>query len=96
VECKINVFDRDDIHHLNCRIVSNTNLNNGKIISTSQMFNPKSRRIAIIFDLNPHTVFVYYFWPTGFAFFGRKDYGSDAANQLTGVAISKGKLFCVL
>jgi len=41
-------------------------------------------------------VYVYYFWPEGFGFFGRKDYAGDAANRVTGVAIAQRKLFVVL
>lgn len=39
---------------------------------------------------------IYYMWDVGFGFYGRKDYAGDAANILTGVTISKGKLFCTL
>jgi hypothetical protein len=39
---------------------------------------------------------IYYLWDVGFGFYGRKDYAGDAANILTGITISKGKLFCTL
>lgn len=68
----------------------------GRIISTSQMYDPEERRVAIIFDSAAHTVYVYFFWPDGFGFYGRKDYAGDAGNRVTGVAISVGKLFVVL
>lgn len=68
----------------------------GRIIATSQMFDPKERRIAMIFDSAPNTIYVYYFWPLGFGFFGRKDYAGDAGNRVTGVALAEGKLFAVL
>jgi len=68
----------------------------GKILTTSQMFDPKSRRVAIIFEDAPNTVFIYYFWLDAFGFFGRKDYAGVAAELVTGVAISRGKLFTVL
>lgn len=96
VNCKINVFDRDDKHHLTCRTILATRFSMGKILTTSQMFDPKSRRIAIIFEDAPHTVFIYYFWLDAFGFFGRKDYAGVAAELVTGVAISRGKLFTVL
>jgi hypothetical protein len=60
------------------------------------MFDPKERRVAIIFESAPHTVYIYYFWADGFGFFGRKDYAGVGAELVTGVAISKGKLFTVL
>lgn len=50
----------------------------------------------MVFDNEPHTVYIYYFWAVGFGFYGRKDYAGDAANQVTGVAIANGKLFTVL
>jgi ABC-type Fe3+-hydroxamate transport system substrate-binding protein len=68
----------------------------GRILTASQMFEPHSRRIAIVFENEPHTVYVYFFWPEGCGFFGRKDYAGDAANQVTGVAIAQRKLFVVL
>lgn len=60
------------------------------------MFDPNQRRLAIVFDNAPHTVFVYYFWPEGFGYFGRKDYAGVASEMVTGVALSKSKLFVVL
>jgi hypothetical protein len=39
---------------------------------------------------------VYYFEPSGFTYFGRKDYAGVASELVTGVAISRGKLFTVL
>lgn len=96
IQCNINVFDRDDVHHLDCKTILNTRFSLGRIIQTSQMFNPKERRVAIIFDSSPNTVYVYYFWPDGFGFFGRKDYAGDAGNRITGVALAEGKVFVVL
>jgi hypothetical protein len=67
VECKINVLDRDETHHLNCRIIQTSRFSNlGRIVTTSQMFDPRERRIAIVFDTTPHTIYVYYFEPSGF------------------------------
>ena len=60
------------------------------------MYDIKERRVAIIFEFEPHTVYVYFFWPAGFGYYGRKAYGGDAGNQVTGAAISQGKLFVVL
>jgi hypothetical protein len=96
INCKINVMDRDEVHHLNCRIIQTTRFSLGKIITTSQIFDPHERRIAIVFDSTPHTIYIYYFWAEAFGFFGRKDYAGVAAELVTGVAISKGKLFTVL
>jgi hypothetical protein len=96
IHCSINVLDRDDTHHLNCRIIVSVRFSLGRIVVASQVFDPTQRRIAIVFEKSLNTVFVYYFWADGFGFFGRKDYASDAANRLTGVAIVKGMLFCVL
>lgn len=96
VSCKINVFDRDETHHLTCTIIFTSRFSMGKIITTSQMFDAHQRRIAIVFENAPHSVFVYEFSPEEFILFGRKDYAGDAANQITGVALSRGKLFCVL
>lgn len=96
VNCKINVLDRDETHHLTCHIILTSRFSQGKIITTSQMFDPKERRLAIVFDNAPHTVFIYYFWPEGFGFYGRKDYAGIASEMVTGVALSKSKLFVVL
>ena len=96
VRCGINVFDRDETHHLTCKIVLTTRFSMGRILTASQMYEPRERRVAIVFENEPHTVYIYYFWPTGFGFFGRKDYAGDAANQVTGVAIAQRKLFVVL
>jgi len=52
------------------------------------MYGAEERRLAIIFDSAPHTVYIYYFWPSGFGSYGRKDYAGDAGNKVTGVAIS--------
>ena len=60
------------------------------------MYDPKQRRVAIVFKDEPHTVYIYYFWPDGFGFYGRKDYAGDAGNRITGIDISDGKLFVVL
>jgi len=67
-------LDRDEVHHLNCRTIRSLTFSLGKILKTSQIFDPKSRRIAIIFDSAPHSVFVYFFWAEDFGFYGRKDY----------------------
>ena len=96
VNCKINVLDRDETHHLTCRIILTSRFSQGRIITSSQMFDPKERRLAIVFDNAPHSVFVYYFWPEGFGYFGRKDYAGVASEMVTGVALSKSKLFVVL
>lgn len=97
INCKINVHDRDEVHHLACRVIQKTRFSDlGKILTTSQIFDLNERRIAIVFDTAPHTIYVYYFWPEAFGFFGRKDYAGVAAELVTGVAISKGKLFVVL
>jgi hypothetical protein len=98
INCKINVMDRDELHHLNCRVVQNPSRFSGlgKILSTSQMFDPKQRRIAILFDSAPHSIYVFYFDADGFTYFGRKDYAGVGSDIVTGVAISKGKLFAVL
>ncbi len=60
------------------------------------MFNPDERRLALVFDETPNTVMLYYFWTAGFGFYGNKYYSGDAWSILTGVTISKGKLFCTL
>lgn len=91
------MLDRDETHHLNCKIIQTSRFSNlGRIITTSQMFDPRERRIAIVFDTAPHTIYVYYFEPSGFTYFGRKDYAGVASELVTGVAISRGKLFTVL
>ncbi len=43
------------------------------------MFDPRERRIAIIFDSVPSTVYIYYFWSSGFGYYGKKDYAGVAA-----------------
>jgi len=96
VKCSINVFDRDETHHLTCKIVIATRFSMGRILTASQMYEPHERRLALVFENEPHTVYVYYFWPEGFGFFGRKDYDGTASNQVTGVAIAQRKLFVVL
>jgi hypothetical protein len=98
INCKINVMDRDDIHHLNCRNVMNPSRFSGlgKIMFTSQIFDPRERRVAILFDSAPHSIYVFYFDSDGFTYFGRKDYAGVGSDIVTGVAISKGKLFAVL
>jgi hypothetical protein len=60
------------------------------------MFDPQERRIALVFESQPHTVMVYYFWAAGFGFYGRKDYSGDAWTSLTGVTILQGRLYCTL
>ncbi len=74
----------------------NVSFGMGRIVSTSQMFDPRERRIAMIFDSVPSTVYIYYFWPAGFGYFGRKDYAGVAAEIVTGVSIARGKLFVIL
>ena len=68
----------------------------GRILKSSQMFDPLERRIALVFEDVQHSVFIYEVWAAGFGFWGRKDYAGDAWSSLTGVAISNGKLFCTL
>lgn len=68
----------------------------GKIMFTSQIFDPRERRVAILFDSAPHSIYVFYFDSDGFTYFGRKDYAGVGSDIVTGVAISKGKLFAVL
>lgn len=41
VHCEINVLDRDETHYLNCKIISSNQFSMGKIIKSSQMFDPK-------------------------------------------------------
>lgn len=96
ITCKINVFDRDEVHSLDCKTIYTTRFSMGKILMTSQMFDPEERRIAIIFESEPYTVYVYYFWPEGMGFYGRKAYAGDVGNRVTGVSIDEGKLFVVL
>ena len=68
----------------------------GRILMTSQIYDPRERLIAIVFDSNPNVVNVYFFWPEGFGFFGRKEYPGDPGNIVTGVQIAEKKLFVVL
>lgn len=89
-------MDRDDTHHLNCRIITSTVFSQGLILFSSQIFSQKERRIAFVFDSLPHSVWIYYFWEIGFGYYGRKDYGADAGHELSAVAISRGMLFTVL
>ena len=97
IKCKVNVFDYDETHTLDCEIEFSQHLEkHGKILHASQMYDVRQRRIAFVFDTQPHVIYVFYFWPTGFAYFGEKEYYGDAANQVTGVAIERGKLFVVL
>lgn len=49
VKCGINVFDRDETHHLTCSIVLTTRFSMGRILTASQMYEPHERRIAIVF-----------------------------------------------
>ena len=41
IECKINVFSRDQVYHLDCKTVLNVRFSNGRILQTSQMFDPE-------------------------------------------------------
>ena len=83
------------MHHLDCSIVHSLTFSSGRIIEMSQMYDPKERRVAIVFDSAPNTVFVYFFWPDGFGFYGRKDYSPNVGDRVTGIDISDGKLFVV-
>jgi hypothetical protein len=96
LECKIGLFDRDETNHLNCRTVTKTIFSMGKIVHASQIFDSRDRRLALVFDNAPHTIYIYYFWETGFAFYGRKDYANDASSRVSSMAISQNKLFVVL
>jgi hypothetical protein len=68
----------------------------GRIIKSSQIFDPKERRIALVFEGHQNVVMIYSLWTAGFGFFGRKTYNGDAWSTLSGITISKGKLFCTL
>ena len=96
VRCKINVFNKDEVHQLNCSVVHTTSFTMGRITLMSQMYDSEERRVAIVFDSQPDTVYVYFFWPDGFGFYGRKDYAGDVGNRVTGIDIANGKLFVVL
>ena len=85
IHCRINVLDRDEKHHLNCRNLGTFNFNSGKILRVSQLFNPHERRIAFIFEKEPTTVKVYYFWSMGFAYYGQKKFSNIASNKLTDI-----------
>ena len=67
----------------------------GRIVHSSQIFDQTERRIAIIFDNEPNTIYIYYFEDSGFMVYGRKDYANDASNKVNSVAIAEGKLFVV-
>lgn len=49
IHCGINVVDRDNIHHLNCRLLSSTRFGMGRIMMASQMFDVHERRLALVF-----------------------------------------------
>lgn len=38
IACDINVMDRDETHHLGCRVIYGTRFGMGRILFTSQMF----------------------------------------------------------
>ena len=96
VACKIDIFGKEKTYHLFCSEKSSQKSEHGKVIHASQMFDPRNRRIAMVFDSAPHTVYVFYVWPDGFAYYGEKEYPGDAGNQVTGIAIERGKVFVVL
>lgn len=43
-------MDRDDEHHLRCKLVSTTKFAMGRIVLASQMFDLHERRLALVFD----------------------------------------------
>lgn len=67
-------MDRDETHHLNCRTINSFAFTLGKMLRTSHIYDPKERRIAVVFDSAPHTIFVYFFWAGELGYYGRKDY----------------------
>ena len=68
-----------DTHHAINRCRSSQRLR------VSQLFNPHERRIAFIFEKEPTTVKVYYFWSMGFAYYGQKKFSNIASNKLTDI-----------
>lgn len=93
----INVFDRDETHHLQCHPISTFRFSiDGRIIAASHIIDPREHLIAVVFDVDPHVIMIYTFTPQSVVLYGRKDYFGDPANHVTGVAIARGNLYVVL
>ena len=85
IHCEINVFDKEKIHNLNCRVVHDADFSMGKIIRVSQLYDPHERRIGFVFSDKPSTVYFYYFYSVSFAYYGKKEYDNVFYNQLSDV-----------
>jgi hypothetical protein len=82
-------MDSDEIHHLNCRLLHSMKFSMGKIVKMSQMFDPQSRKAAILFEAKPSTVFIFEFRSQTFVQFGNKTFDNVYTNQLSDVEINK-------
>ena len=95
IKCTINVLDQDQVHTLACMRISVTNLPYGKIEHSSQMFG-KERFIALVFENQERSVYIYYLWSTGIEIYGQKNFSANFGNTMTGVEITNKKQLIVV
>lgn len=60
----------------------------GRILHMSQMYDPRQRIAAFVFEAQDYSVFVYNFYPNGFQLFGFLDFGFDFNHIMSSVEIT--------
>lgn len=92
IHCPVNVFDRDEKHHFNCKILHFEKFHKGRIVSSSQIYHPQNRLIAMNFETEPTNIYVYYFYSQSFAYYGKKTFNNIYTNRMSDFVINKGLL----
>jgi hypothetical protein len=77
---------------LNCRTITQRNLERGVITNISQIINPNERRIALTFTEQPDVVYVYTLSTMMIRFYGSVSYLGTLENEITSVSINSGLL----
>ena len=90
IHCPVNIFDRDQKHHFNCKILHSNRFEMGRITWASQIYDTNNRLIALTFETQPTTIYVYYFWSISFGYYGKKTFDNFYTNRITDFVIKKG------
>ena len=54
----------------------------------SQIYDPRQRIVALVFEAKDTQVFVYYFYPTGFQYYGTVEFGYNYNNIMNSVEVT--------
>lgn len=88
ITCKTH-FAKDEC---NCTTMTQRDLERGRVTNISQIIDPNERRIAVTFDLQPDTVYIYTLSPMMIRFYGSVSYLGTLENEITSVSINSGLL----